>query len=106
MRAFLLLLLAAFTVTLVAVVGMRVSMEGGAFVLGLACGVAASIPASLLALVLSRRTTPPAPPPAPYSPLVIMTSGPVQQRPPDYPPLSNQAQAKQDRPRYRIIGEE
>ena len=47
----------AFTVTLAAVVGHRMSGEAMAVVVGVVCGVAASIPMSLLILMILNRST-------------------------------------------------
>ena len=112
-RWFLIFLAVAFVGTLAAVMGARASMEGRAFMLGLACGAGASVPGSLLAVYLGRRAQP-APEDnqkesRPYPPLVIV-NGPVPSRPqpllPDFPPLSQPGAPATTAPRYRVIGEE
>jgi hypothetical protein len=113
LRWFLILLVVAFVMTLAAVIGVRASLDGRAFMLGLACGAGASVPGSLLALYLARRAQV-----APegneqegpsYPPLIIV-NGPVPSRPqpvlPDYPPLIQTGAPAQAQPRYRVIGGE
>jgi hypothetical protein len=110
MRWFLFLLGLLFVVTLAVVIGVRVQSQGHAFVLGLACGGAASVPASLLALHLTRRSGREQAQPArrSYPPLVIWNGPPPPSRPlpPDYPPLSQRQGSGQPAPRYRVIGGE
>jgi hypothetical protein len=110
MRAFLVLLVLAFVVTLFVVVGVRVSSHSHTFLVGLVCGMAASVPASILAHLLGRRQTQPDPASAaPHYPPVYIVNGalPPPARPaPDFPPRTNPELSGAPRPRYRVIGEE
>jgi len=49
-------ILLAFTVTIAAVIGYRMSADAMAVVVGVVCGVAASIPMSLLILFVANRS--------------------------------------------------
>jgi len=110
MRWFLLFLALAFVATFLLVIGVRVSREGHSFIVGVACGAAASVPASLLALYVARRGEPAqgTQPKVAYPPLVIVNgpTPPRQQPPPDFPPLSRRDTAATPGPRYRVIGGE
>lgn len=108
MRWFLSFLALAFIVTFVAVVGVRASRQGEAFVLGVACGAAASLPASMLAFYLTQRAESPQKPQQetrPAYPPVLIVNGPTsprQQPLPDFPPLTR---PQTSAPRYRVVGE-
>ncbi len=107
MRWFLSFLALAFIVAFVAVVGVRASGQGEAFVLGVACGAAASLPASLLAFYLTQRTEAPQQPQQatrPAYPPVLVVNGPAAPRSPlpDFPPLTRPQTSP---PRYGVVGE-
>jgi hypothetical protein len=85
-----------FVVTLAVVMGMRMSVESMAVVVGVVCGVAAGIPVSLLILVASSRRVNQADDwrqrsanrQAAYPPVVVIQGGATGQDPwmvPQYP---------------------
>jgi len=76
-RAIVLIVL-GFAITLAAVVGMRMSAEAMAVVVGVVCGVAAAIPMSLLLLAAAQRRR---------VGLDEPTYGPSSGRQPAYPPV-------------------
>ena len=121
MRKVFLLILFAFAVTLAAVVGMRMSAEAVAVVVGVVCGVAAAIPMSLLLLAASQRRQsnqdertygPAAAARSGYPPVVIVQGGqPVSAWQNGSYPAAFQAQTPdplwQATPRqFRVIGED
>lgn len=106
-----------FAVTLAAVVGMRMSAEAMAVVVGVVCGVAAAIPMSLLILTLSSRRDARADVGGPlhharcgyegYPPVVIVQGG--SSGPSHFVPLGESPPAMicDPNPRqFRVIGEE
>ena len=106
----------AFSVTLAAVVGNRMSTEAMAVVVGVVCGVAAGIPMSmLLLLVLNRRDRHPEDAPygqmggrlGSYPPVVVIQGGsaaPGQLMPPFYSAPARMQEAAQRE--FRIVGDE
>ncbi len=74
LRVLAVLLAVAFTVTMAAVVGQRLSEQAMSVLAGAACGVAASIPTSLLVVWVSRRKQeqPAAQVPGAYPPVIVV----------------------------------
>ncbi|MBC7261471.1 MAG: hypothetical protein H5T63_05615 [Chloroflexi bacterium] len=102
-----------FSISLAAIVGVRMSAESMAVVVGIVCGVAASIPMSAVILFLMGKRSQPCEPAwhqqrAPYPPVVVIQGGsPMRQMPSrnDYytevqPPMMIQEPQRQ----FRIIG--
>ena len=104
-------LAAGFSVALAVVVGMRMSAEAMAVVIGVVCGVGSSIPMSALILLLTRRPQPrmrseePAFQPRP--PVVVVTPPAAQPQAhwPGYAPVYPAAAMPAPR-EFRVIGEE
>ncbi len=108
------LVLLAFAVTLAAIIGMRLSAESIAVVLGVVCGVAAGIPMSLLILFVSGRRDNhvqetdyrPTGRGAAYPPVVVIQGGapaPNQLIPPYYP--SGATAYEPDRRQFHLVGQ-
>lgn len=106
-----------FTAALAFTVGMRLTREATAVVVGVVCGVAASIPMSLLILLVvnRRRETLPGEDQLTqrpsgyqaYPPVVVIQGGVRQEPPPPQPfyPYSSEVPARAARD-FRIIGQD
>lgn len=92
MRQVIALAIMAFAVTVGAMVGMRLTSEALAVVVGVVCGVLASIPTSILLLIVSRRQASGSP-------------APSRQPQPTYPPVIviNPNASPPDRPSYPLF---
>jgi len=98
----------AFVITLGVIVGLRMSSEAMAVVIGVVCGVAAGIPTSLLIVAVTNRRTGERAHPQPqreYPPVVIIQSGqgtPTYPQLPYLPPMSPTHGPRS----FQVVGEE
>jgi hypothetical protein len=111
MKQLIALLALGFMITLGVVIGLRMSSDAIAVLVGVIAGVAASIPTALLLMAVTRRQDrydeEYDPPQRNAPPVIVVTSGgPPQQQLPPYPVYPYQPAAVQQGRQFRVMGYE